>query len=346
MLEATMAAAGLLDAWLTPDGELSTADGQVPVDVQLPVPDGSDGPTLATVLAPEPAGGVSDEVIRSVLAGIGWHRVRPVANGANAWLAADGTWRIGPLTGRAEPVRPASYLGAAAREAARQREIQQVAGRLTELAAEISGLDEELQDVDDQLSTLTAEAGRVPPERPVGHTSTVAPRQVARPAGDVIEIRLLGGLETGEVARAFLVPEATMSQRLVRAKRKIRHAGIPYRVPPAHLLPGRTAAVLGVLYLLFNEGYAASAGADLVRVSLTAEAIRLARVLVSLMPGEPEVEGLLALLLLHDARRAARISRAGSPGDTRASSSLATVRWCSPRPTADPIANSPRSIPP
>lgn len=167
VMEATMAAAGLLDAWLTPDGELSTVDGRVPVEVQLPVPDGSDGATLAAVLAPEPVGGVSDEVIRSVLAGIGWHRVRPVANGANAWLAADGTWRLGPLTGRAEPVRPASYLGAAAREAARQREIQQVAGRLTELAAEITGLDEELRDVDDQLSTLAAEAGRVPPERPV-----------------------------------------------------------------------------------------------------------------------------------------------------------------------------------
>ncbi len=126
-----------------------------------------------------------------------------------------------------------------------------------------------------------------------------------------LTLRTLAGLTTPEIARAFVVPEATMAQRLVRAKKKIRNAGIPYRVPPAHLLAERTNAVLGVLYLLFNEGYAATAGTDLVRRSLTEEAIRLARVLVSLMPGEPEVEGLLALLLLHDARRAARVSPDG-----------------------------------
>jgi RNA polymerase sigma-70 factor (ECF subfamily) len=102
-----------------------------------------------------------------------------------------------------------------------------------------------------------------------------------------------------------------MSKRLVRAKRKIRNAGIPFRIPPAHLLAERTASVLGVLYLLFNEGYAASAGADLVRQNLTAEAIRLARILAQLLPDEPEAGGLLALLLLHDARRAARSNAAG-----------------------------------
>jgi RNA polymerase sigma-70 factor (ECF subfamily) len=126
-----------------------------------------------------------------------------------------------------------------------------------------------------------------------------------------LTLRTLAGLTTAEIARAFLVPEDTMSKRLTRAKRKIRNAGIPFRVPPARLLPERTAAVLGVLYLLFNEGYAASAGADLVRRNLTAEAIRLARLLAALLPDEPEAGGLLALMLLHDARRSARTGAAG-----------------------------------
>ncbi len=126
-----------------------------------------------------------------------------------------------------------------------------------------------------------------------------------------LTLRTLAGLTTPEIARAFLVPEATMAQRLVRAKKKIRNAGIPYRVPPAHLLPERTTGVLGVVYLLFNEGYAATSGAELVRTNLCAEAIRLARVLARLMPDEPEVLGLLALLLLHDARRRTRVDAAG-----------------------------------
>ncbi|WP_234401862.1 RNA polymerase sigma factor, partial [Thermobifida halotolerans] len=126
-----------------------------------------------------------------------------------------------------------------------------------------------------------------------------------------LTLRSLLGLTTAEIARVFLVSEATMSQRLVRAKRKIRNAGIPFRVPPPHLLPERIPAVLGVLYLLFTEGYAATSGTDLVRRSLCSEAIRLTRVLAALMPDEPEVLGLLALMLLHDARHAARVDDAG-----------------------------------
>jgi RNA polymerase sigma-70 factor, ECF subfamily len=126
-----------------------------------------------------------------------------------------------------------------------------------------------------------------------------------------LTLRTLAGLTTSEIARAFLVPEATMAQRLVRAKRKIRLARIPYRVPPADVLPERTEAVLAVVYLLFNEGYAATTGADLMRQGLCAEAIRLGRTLARLMPDDPEVLGLLALMLLHDARRSTRVDDAG-----------------------------------
>jgi len=126
-----------------------------------------------------------------------------------------------------------------------------------------------------------------------------------------LTLRTLCGLETEEIARAFLVPPATMAQRLVRAKGKIRQARIPYRVPDAEELPERVDAVLAVVYLVFNEGYAASSGAELVRRELCADAIRLARLLVELLPGESEARALLALMLLTDARRDARVDDAG-----------------------------------
>jgi RNA polymerase sigma-70 factor (ECF subfamily) len=126
-----------------------------------------------------------------------------------------------------------------------------------------------------------------------------------------LTLRTLVGLTAAEIAKAFLVSEQTMAKRLFRAKQKIQHAGIPYRVPAAHLLPERTSAVLAVLYLLFNEGYLAGAGAGLLRRDLSDEAIRLARLLAELMPDEPEAKGLLALMLLHDARRAARVDGEG-----------------------------------
>ncbi|MFI0471043.1 RNA polymerase sigma factor [Saccharopolyspora sp. 5N102] len=202
-----------------------------------------------------------------------------------AFAAALGSW---PRDG--VPRRPGAWLTTAARNRAIDRLRREAAGaaKLRQLAVLARDPDEPVvEDVPDERLRLMFTCC---------HPALPFPARVA------LTLRTLANLTTAEIARAFLTAESTMAQRLVRAKRKIQEAGIPYRVPPAELLPERLAAVLAVLYLIFNEGY----DEDDARRALTAEAIRLARVLVRLMPPEPEPRGLLALMLLHEARRATR----------------------------------------
>jgi RNA polymerase sigma-70 factor (ECF subfamily) len=202
------------------------------------------------------------------------------------------------------PDRPGAWLTTVAKNRAIDRLRRERRGaELAEEAAPLIAPRHEMDDEDINESGIEDDRLRL--------MFTCCHPALALEARVALTLRTLAGLTTAEIARAFLVPEPTMAKRLVRAKAKIAGARIPYRIPPAHLLPERTGGVLAVLYLLFNEGYAASGGPDLIRAQLCDEAIRLARALSALMPDEPEAAGLVALMLFHHARRRARLDAAG-----------------------------------
>jgi RNA polymerase sigma-70 factor, ECF subfamily len=203
------------------------------------------------------------------------------------------------------PANPGAWITTAARRRAidRLRRNRSVADRAERLA--------ELTRLDDQHEELTMDDETAIVDDRLRLIFTCCHPALAMPARVALTLRALGGLSTGEIARAFLVAEPTMGKRIVRAKRKIAEAHIPYRVPADEELPDRLRGVLQVVYLIFNEGYAATEGDRLVREELCDEAIRLGELLCRLMPDDAEVRGLLALMLLHDARRAARVDAGG-----------------------------------
>ena len=219
----------------------------------------------------------------------------------DALVAALVTW---PRDG--VPRAPGAWITTAARRKAidRLRRERMLADRTTVLA-HLLELEHKPEEEDEMLSDTPMQDDRLRLVFTCCHPALAIDARVA------LTLRMLGGMTTAEIARAFVVTEPTMAQRLVRAKRKIAGAHIPYRIPEPHELPDRMAGVLAVIYLVFNEGYAATTGAALVREDLSAEAIRLARLLATLMPDDAEALGLLALMLLHDARRGARLDATG-----------------------------------